>query len=67
MRITINNIPKVIDDIEMNVADLLLMMGIKDNGTAIAVNERLIKKNDRLTTKIMDGDDITIITAAFGG
>lgn len=67
MRIHINNNPKVIEETELSVSGLLEILGIKDNGTAVAVNERLIKKTDRLSTMISDGDDITIITAAFGG
>lgn len=67
MKITVNNSPKIIDEQYVTVSRLLEILGVKENGTAVAVNERLIRKDDRPSTSVSDGDAITIITAAFGG
>lgn len=67
MKITVNNSPKIIDEKYVTVSRLLEILGVKENGTAVAVNERLIRKDDRPSTPVSDGDAITIITAAFGG
>lgn len=67
MKITVNNSPKIIDEQYVTVSRLLEILGVKENGTAVAVNERLIRKDDRPATSVSDGDAITIITAAFGG
>ncbi len=67
MKITVNNSPKIIEEQYVTVSRLLEILGVKENGTAVAVNERLIRKDDRPATSVSDGDAITIITAAFGG
>lgn len=57
------NLPK--DD--LTVTELVKWKEINPQGTAVAVNDKLIKRDLWDSTIIKDGDDITIITASYGG
>ncbi len=51
----------------ITLSDLIRQKGIKINGTAIAVNDMIIKKDKWEITKLSNLDRVTVITAAFGG
>ena len=51
----------------MTVADLVKWKEINPQGSAIAVNNKLIKQDKWSVTDLKDQDQITIISAAFGG
>lgn len=67
MDIILNNIPTVLPDAVMTVADLAEWKDISPRGTAIAVNDRVVKKELWKCTHLNPLDRITVISAAFGG
>lgn len=67
MNIKINNKTVSLPKDDMSVKDVLQLMEIKSGGTAIAINDKLVKRDLWDSIKINDNDEITIITAAFGG
>lgn len=67
MTIKLNNeIIKISED-SITISELILSKNIKSNGTAIAVNGKLIPRNSWNNHHIFEGDDIILISAAFGG
>ena len=67
MKLIINNELVEIAQLNPTVNELLAIRGVKPTGTAVAVNDRIIKKDLRDTIRVHEGDNITIISAAFGG
>lgn len=67
MNILLNNIPTPLPRDFMTVEDLVKWKGIKPSGTAVAVNDKIIRKELWNLTKLSDLDRVTIISAAFGG
>ena len=51
----------------MTLADLAEWKKIPKQGSAIAVNDKLVKREEWSVTKLKDFDRVTVITAAFGG
>ena len=51
----------------MTVANLVAWRNIKPHGTAIALNDKIVKKENWELTKLSELDRITVISAAFGG
>lgn len=51
----------------MTVRDIIEWRGIQDAGTAVAVNDRLIPRNRWDSEQVSENDNITVISAAFGG
>lgn len=66
-RLLINGKSKEVEDSIQTVSQLLEHLNIPEGGTAVAVNNNLVKAIDRETKMIKSGDIITIITAAYGG
>ena len=52
---------------DMTVAELLDWRNQGKGGTAVAVNDRLIRKADWSSRHLAEGDRVTVISAAFGG
>lgn len=67
MTILLNDNPVVLPNDYMTVEDLVKWKEIPSQGTAIAVNNKLIKQEKWSITKLNDQDQITVISAAFGG
>lgn len=67
MTITINNklwvVPTGID----TIADVAEANRIPSKGTAIAVNNRIVRQPQWDSTPVRDGDSLMVISAAFGG
>lgn len=51
----------------MTVENLAEWKNIPQEGSAIAVNNKLIRKQNWSTVKLSDNDIVTVISAAFGG
>lgn len=66
MIVTINNEIKTIDN-KTTIDKLVFSLNISEKGMAIAVNGHIIRRQAWETTHIEDGDNITIIHAAYGG
>ena len=67
MTITINNQPVELTGEYITIAQLMTERGVKSGGTAIALNNRIVRHENWETTKLNEGDSITLISAAFGG
>lgn len=65
-KITVNGEPKDVEGALM-LGDLLARLKQNAAYLAVAVNERVVPRSERNTTKIKDGDRIEIIHAVGGG
>ncbi len=63
MEITVNSETRAVDD-GVNVAAIL---GDDVAGVAVAVNGKFVKKEERESTVLKNGDNVIIIKAAYGG
>ena len=66
MKIYINQKEIEVQD-NISVKELLDMQQIAIEGTAIAIDNKLVPKNERNERILTDGNKITIIRATFGG
>lgn len=67
MRILINNKPEILEMETITLSELVNLKSIPENGTAIALNGRVVRKQNWESAIISDGDSITVISAAYGG
>lgn len=67
MIIYINDNPERLPNDYMTVADLVKWKEIPSQGTAIAINNKLIKQEQWSVKSLQDQDHVTVISAAFGG
>ncbi len=67
MNIILNSIPTPLPKDYMTLEDLVNWKEINPNGTAIALNDKIIRKENWKITRLADLDRVTIISAAFGG
>lgn len=67
MNVYINNTLTPLPAQVMTVEDLLNWKQIPLQGTAVAVNDKLVIKRNWQSTNLSDQDRLTIISAAFGG
>lgn len=47
--------------------ELLASTGVPQRGVAVALNNRVVKRDDWKSTMLADGDSVTVITAICGG
>ncbi len=55
------------DGAAVTVATLLDEMNVPEKGTAVAVNNRMVRRDDWTGHKLADGDKVLLIKAAYGG
>lgn len=67
MNIILNNIPTPLPNDYMTIEDLVKWKGVKPSGTAVALNDKIVRKENWMLTRLSDLDRVTIISAAFGG
>lgn len=67
MNIFYNNIPEKLPSNNMTLADLANFKKLPAQGTAIAINDKLVKRDLWKVTPLHDMDRVTVITAAYGG
>lgn len=67
MKIELNNESVELNDDTKTVAELLNDRGVKGGGTAVSVNNRIVRHCDWENAQLHDGDRVVIISAAFGG
>ncbi|MDE7180771.1 MAG: sulfur carrier protein ThiS [Muribaculaceae bacterium] len=67
MQITVNNQSVVLSDLKTNIPMLLQQQGVQPSGTAVVLNGRLITKTKWDGCILREGDDVILISAAFGG
>ncbi len=51
----------------ISLADALTRHDIRENGIAVALNRKVVMKNEWQTTRLHDNDSILIISAVCGG
>ena len=67
MKIIYNNVPVDLPGDLFTLKDLAELKQIPEQGAAIALNDKLIKKDQWSVTPLKDLDQVTVITAAYGG
>ena len=67
MTILYNDQPIQLPEDNMTIADLAKWKHLPEQGTAIALNDKLVTKAKWSVTQLNELDRITVITAAFGG
>ncbi|MCM1291016.1 MAG: sulfur carrier protein ThiS [Prevotella sp.] len=67
MYISVNNEQVLLKEDRFTIKDLLTLRKIGEAGTAVAVNGKICKATNWDTTYLKDGDDVMLITAAYGG
>ena len=67
MTITLNDKTETLPKEKMSIADLLEWKEIKSEGTAVAIDDRLVNRQKWTETFLTDGMNVTVISAAFGG
>ena len=55
------------EDAPVTVTDLLKEMNVPEKGTAVAVNNRMVRRDDWTGHKLAAGDKVLLIKAAYGG
>lgn len=63
MEITVNNKSLCVDE----TTAVSTVVDSDTKGVAVAVNGKIVKKNDWDTTPLKEGDDVVVIRAAYGG
>lgn len=66
MVIKVNDKPVEVSD-GTNVELLLQQLGVAPRGTAVAINDKIAKRDNWVSTQIEPGDNVLIISAAYGG
>ncbi|HPE58096.1 MAG TPA: sulfur carrier protein ThiS [Bacteroidales bacterium] len=67
MQITLNNRPEIIDKKEITISELINLKSFTFKLLVTKINGNLIKKADRETAVIKDGDKVDIIHLISGG
>lgn len=67
MNITLNDKNIELPGNCLTIQDLLQHQGIMTAGTAVSVNDRIVRHADWPRTGLAEGDRVVIISAAFGG
>ncbi len=67
MRVYVNDQPKMLPVTVENIADLLEHLSIKTAGTAVAVNGKIVRRENWPVSNLNEEDKIMIISAAYGG
>lgn len=62
----------IVNEIEREVADGAVVADLIDSETftgnvAVALNNAIVRRDAWASTELKDGDDVVIITAAYGG
>ena len=67
MKIFLNDTPVTLPDDLTTIADLMKWKNISSQGTAVALNDKLIRQELWSVISLNDLDRITVISAAYGG
>ncbi len=66
MDIKVNNELVVVED-GTTISKLAEMRNLPSAGVAVAVNAQVVPRRDWAMKQLVSGDEVTIITAAYGG
>jgi thiamine biosynthesis protein ThiS len=67
MNIILNNREEIFDEDTLTFEELFLIKKFSFKMLVTKLNGNLVKKEDRLTTQIHDGDDVTVMHLVSGG
>jgi len=67
MRISLNNREESIDREEMTIAELITYKNYKFKLLVTKINGTLVRKDDRASTIVKDGDKVVILHMISGG
>lgn len=67
MRIYINDQPKDYNSDILTIEEMMAEENIPPGGTAVAVNGKLVTRENWGLRKLQEGDRLTVISAAYGG
>jgi len=67
MKIILNNREEIFDEDTLTFEELFLIKKFSFKMLVTKLNGNLIKKEDRGTTQIHDGDDVTVLHLVSGG
>ncbi len=68
MKITLNS--KTVEfgnSTQPTLHELMASVGVPQTGIAIALNNRVIRRDDWASTRLAEGDSVTVISAICGG
>ena len=66
MKITVND-EKITLDTPTSVEDLLTQLGRHQQGTALALNQTILPREQWATQKLTEGDDVEVLQGIVGG
>lgn len=66
MKIILNSKEQIVDE-GISVDGLASLLGLPQGGVAIAVNNRIVKRDEWRDTLLKENDSVIIIKAACGG
>lgn len=67
MKITLNNRPESFDEETLNFEELIRIKNFTFKLLVTKLNGELVKKEDRASTCIKDGDDVLVLHLISGG
>ena len=67
MNITLNNTPESIEAESITIADLIRLKNFTFRMLVTKINDKVIRKEERESAIIKDGDDVTILHLISGG
>lgn len=67
MKITLNNRPEIFNKDGMTITEILKEKNYTFKMMVIKINGKLIKKHERDTAEVVDGDDVQILHMISGG
>lgn len=65
MKLRINNEERTTES--CNIQQLAAELQLPERGVALALNNRVVQRTEWAATALSEGDNVTIIKAAFGG
>lgn len=67
MRISLNNRPETIDRETLTIAELIEYKSFKFKLLVTKINGELVRKDDRTTASVKDGDRVVVLHMISGG
>jgi thiamine biosynthesis protein ThiS len=67
MKITLNNRPESLDRESLTIQELLEVKNFTFKLLVTKINGKLVKKDERASALVKDGDDVTVLHLISGG
>ncbi len=66
MKIYLNQV-EITTEQGATISQMLLSQGIKPEGVAVAINNRIVKRDEWTIQQLTEDDKVTVIQATYGG